>query len=100
MVTRHHDVGGQCVTLCSCGAGEGPVLELLQRGPGRAGGLRLPQPAREAALGHAHAVRPPRVFFVAATTGMPVQGVSLCCMRTQHCDITWALLRGRKGAGR
>ena len=37
-------------------AGEGPVLELLQRGPGRASGLQLPQPQGEAALGHAHQV--------------------------------------------
>ena len=34
-------------------AGKGPVLELLQRRPGRPGGVRLPQPAREAALGDA-----------------------------------------------
>ena len=34
-----------------CAAGDGPLLELLQRGPGRASCVRLPQPAREAALG-------------------------------------------------
>ncbi len=45
-------------------AGEGPVLELLQRGPGCSGGLWFPQLAREEALGHAHAHHQPRLVLL------------------------------------